>query len=115
MGGLKYFLLMAFTLIFTACQNSQITSGLLGNSSNGSSGVPSGRTQIIQATANDPNGVTKVEFYVNSALTCTSTSAPYNCSWNVPVGAGIAYQLQTKAYDAQGKVGSSQLVSVTSQ
>ena len=100
-------------LITVGCQKNQLGSGI----NNSISSASSGRTQIIQATASDPNGVTKVEFYVNGALVpnCTITTAPYNCPWQVPVGAGIPYQLQTKAYDAQGKVGTSQIVNVTSQ
>jgi hypothetical protein len=110
------FFAFIFVVLSTGCQNSQSTSASLGNVTNGSS-VTAGRTQIIQATAQDPNGISRVDFYANNALipTCSITSAPYNCNWSVPAGAGVAYQLQTKAYDAQGKVGVSPIVNVTSR
>jgi hypothetical protein len=69
----------------------------------------------ISATASDNVGVTKVEFYVNSALTCTTTSSPYSCVWAVPSSKGTAYSLQTKAYDAANNIGSSTVVKVTSK
>lgn len=112
--GRLLFLILGGLLLISGCQNSQTSSGVLGNSTNGST-VPPGRTQLIQATASDPAGVTKVEFYVNGTLTCTITSSPYNCSWQVPVGAGVQYQLQTIAYDTKGLQGSSQVINVTSQ
>src|SRR5260221_5395709 len=111
---IKYFLkLIGLVVLISGCQKTGVT--IPGSNSNGSSGVPSNRTTLIQATAQDSIGVSKVEFYVNQQLTCTTFSAPYNCSWNVPPGGGIQYALQTKAYDAQGKVGVSQVVNVTSQ
>jgi hypothetical protein len=110
--GRKYFLIggVVFTLLTGGCQNR-----MSGNFTSSSSSVSQNRAVVIQATAQDSVGVTKVEFYVNQQLTCTITSSPYNCSWQVPSGAGVSYQLQTKAYDAQGKVGSSQIVNVTSR
>jgi chitodextrinase len=71
---------------------------------------------VITATASDNIGVTKVQFYVNGALTCTSTTSPYSCaSWNVAAGKNQKYQLQAMAYDAAGNVGVSAIVSVTSK
>jgi chitinase len=69
----------------------------------------------MSASASDNVGVVKVEFYVNGALMCTEAGAPYNCTWKVPGAPHAKYQLQGKAYDAAGNVGSSSLVSVTAK
>ena len=69
---------------------------------------------VIAANATDNVGVTKVDFYVNNSLTCTDTAAPYYCTWSVPAPPNKSYQLQAKAYDAKGNVGTSQTVSVIS-
>ena len=75
--------------------------------------VTSKTTVVIQASASDDIGVTKVEFYANGALKCTDTSAPYSCNWQAPKRSPKPVQLQVKAYDASGKVGNSAIVSVT--
>jgi subtilisin family serine protease len=61
-------------------------------------------TVTIAANATDNLGVTRVEFYVSGALKCTDTAAPYNCAWLVP-NTKTTYNLQAKAYDARGNVG----------
>jgi subtilisin family serine protease len=85
------------------------------NSPVNNSTVPRRTTVTISATASDNIGVTRVEFYVNNALTCTDTAAPYTCSWSVPNTKGVAYNLQARALDAAGNVGNSAVVRVTSQ
>jgi chitinase len=77
--------------------------------------VPKKSTVTISATASDNVGVTRVEFYVNAQLTCSDTAASYTCAWKVPASPGRTYQLQAKAYDAQGNVSSSGIVTVKSQ
>ena len=72
-------------------------------------------TITITANASDNVGVSKVQFFVNGAVTCTSTNSPYNCAWKVPSAKNQTYQLQTKAYDAAGNAGSSAIVTVTSK
>jgi hypothetical protein len=43
----------------------------------------------VAATATDPSNISKVEFYVDWALSKTETSAPFNFNWNTAkVGAG---------------------------
>jgi hypothetical protein len=83
-------------------------------SSAGLGSYTSSRTTIIHATATDNVGVNYVEFYVSGKIQCTIMNPPYDCPWQVPVGAGITYTFQTKAYDAQGNVGVSTPVQVTS-
>jgi chitinase len=80
---------------------------------NGAS-VQKNSSVTISATALDNVGVTKVEFYVNGKLTCSDTS-PYTCAWKVLGAPRRTYQLQAIAYDGQGNVGSSSIVTVTSQ
>ena len=69
----------------------------------------------ITASASGDTGVTAVRFYVNGNLICSDTVGPYTCAWRVPPRAGRTYQLEVKASDAQGNVGSSGVVTVISQ
>ena len=61
----------------------------------------------ITATANDNVGVTRVEFFVNGALQCTDTAAPYSCVWRVAAAMNKPYQLQARAFDLAGNQGTS--------
>ena len=63
-------------------------------------------TLTITATANDNVGVTRVDFLVNGAVQCTDTTAPYSCNWRVPAAPNKTYQLQARAFDQAGNVGS---------
>lgn len=62
-------------------------------------------TVTITATANDNVGVTRVEFLVNNTLQCADTTAPYSCNWSVPNVRNVTYQLQARAFDQVGNVG----------
>ncbi|HLG14404.1 MAG TPA: Ig-like domain-containing protein [Blastocatellia bacterium] len=69
-------------------------------------------TISISANASDVDGtVTKVEFFANSTLLNTDTSAPYKFVWS-GVGAG-AYSLTAKATDNQGASTTSSPVNVS--
>ena len=71
-------------------------------------------TVTIKASASDDTGVTKVEFYVDGVLLSTDTTANYTASWNTGALAnGSAHQLETKAYDSSGNIGSSAIINVT--
>ncbi len=59
----------------------------------------------ITANASDNVGVTRVEFLVNGNLQCTDTVAPYTCGWRVPNPPNKTYQLQARAFDLAGNVG----------
>ncbi|MCY1078280.1 Ig-like domain-containing protein [Archangium lansingense] len=68
---------------------------------------------MLEASASDSSGVTKVEFYDGTTLIGTDTTASYVLSWNtVGVGEGV-HTLSVKAYDSAGKVRTSAGVSVT--
>ena len=62
-------------------------------------------TVTITATASDNVGVTRVDFLVNGAVQCSDTTAPYNCNWRVPAAPNKTYQLQARAFDLAGNVG----------
>lgn len=67
----------------------------------------------INANASDNFGVVKVEFYVGNTLTCTVTSAPYTCVWQVP-NQRANFNLKATAYDAAGKT-ATHTISVSSR
>jgi len=77
------------------------------------SGSTASSTIAVQASASDNVGVTKVEFYLDSALQSTSLSSPYTWSWNTASSTNGSHTLSTKAYDAAGNVGTSANVGVT--
>ena len=109
----KILILGSALITMIGCQKNRLPSNIAGNVNNGSTITP-GHVEVIQATASDAVGVTKVEFYVNGVLTCTVVKPPYSCPWTVPSASGVAYQLQTKAYNAMNKIGLSPIVNVTS-
>jgi|GEM_PF-3078699 len=67
------------------------------------------RSVTIAATASDNVGVTKVEFYINNALRCTSYKTPYSCSWYPGGKRYVNYTIKAKAYDKTGNVGYSSI------
>ncbi len=68
----------------------------------------------ISATATDNVGVARVEFYVNGSLLCTDASASYSCNWKVPNQPNRTYQIEVRAYDQAGNLGSA-VLQVTSR
>jgi hypothetical protein len=67
-------------------------------------------TVSITASASDNIGVIRLEFYINGALQCTDSQAPYGCTWKVPNNGSIKnYRLDAKAYDAANNVGTATL------
>ena len=67
----------------------------------------------VTADASDNVGVTKVEFYADSALLGAAISPPYAFPWNFSTVADGQHTLQARAYDAAGNIGSSAVVRVT--
>jgi glucose/arabinose dehydrogenase/regulation of enolase protein 1 (concanavalin A-like superfamily) len=67
-------------------------------------------TVSIAASASDPDGVTKVDFYNGATLIGTSTTAPYSFDWT-NVGAGT-YNLTAKATDTLGDSATSASITV---
>jgi glucose/arabinose dehydrogenase len=66
-------------------------------------------TVTITATASDNVGVARMEFLVNGALQCADTTSPYSCNWSVPNAKNVTYQLQARAFDQAGNVGTSSI------
>ena len=67
----------------------------------------------INANASDNFGVVKVDFFVGTTLTCTITSAPYTCVWQVP-NQRANFHLKATAHDVAGKT-TTHTISVSSQ
>ncbi len=83
------------------------------NPTNGST-VARKSTITIAASASDASGIARVEFYVNSVLKCTDTTASYTCLWTVPGGKPLTFTLQAKAFDKANN-NASKSISVTSK
>jgi len=66
-------------------------------------------TVNIQAKATDNIGVSKVEFYVDSALKSTDTSSPYAYSWNSAEASNATHTLKAIAYDTSNITGFNQI------
>jgi len=63
-------------------------------------------------SAADNVGVVKVELYVDGILTAASSSTPFTTKWNTKKAIAGAHNLQTRAYDASGNIGTSAAVGV---
>jgi len=88
----------------TTAPVTSISSPLAGATVNGTVGV--------SVSASDNVAVTKVELYVDGALSGTMTTSPYLFSWDTTTLANGSHTLQTKAYDAAGNVGTSAAIGV---
>jgi thermitase len=62
-------------------------------------------TVAVQGTATDNVGVTKIEFYVDGALSTSTTTSPFSFSWDTAGVTNASHTLSVKAYDAAGNVG----------
>lgn len=68
------------------------------------SGKTVGGIVTVSATATDSVGVTKVDFYVDSTLKASDTSAPYSFRWDTGLAGNGSHTLIAKAYDAAANV-----------
>ncbi|HZH18491.1 MAG TPA: Ig-like domain-containing protein [Archangium sp.] len=68
-------------------------------------------TLTVEAT--DPEGVTRVEFYINTMLVGSDSSAPFSYLWNTQNESIGPHVLAARAYDAAGNVGTSVQVRVS--
>ena len=83
------------------------------NPTNGGT-VPRNQKVTVSASATDNSKVTRVDFYINTTLLGSVTTAPYNCPWKVPAKNGALYKVQARAYDAVGN-SALQTITVTAQ
>jgi chitodextrinase len=60
----------------------------------------------VTANASDNTQVAKVEFYVNSQLVGSDTTAPYAYKWDTTLSPNNTYTLLAKAYDSTGNTAS---------
>jgi hypothetical protein len=77
------------------------------------SGSRLSRVVEFAADATDPEGVTRVEFYVNTRLVGSDTSAPFSCQCDTMISSADNASLTARAYDAAGNVGVSAPVVAT--
>ena len=75
--------------------------------------VPRNQNVTINATASDSTTITQVQFYVDSSLLGTVTTAPYSYPWKVPGKKGT-HTVKAQAYDAKGN-SASEAITVTAQ
>lgn len=64
-------------------------------------------------TASDNVGVTNVEFYVDSSLLGTDSSAPYSQNWDTTAFSNTLHTLFARAFDLAGNIGTSSSITVT--
>ncbi len=72
----------------------------------------SGTVQVT-ASASDNVGVSKVEFFIDSALVGTDTASPYTYTWNSATATNGSHVLVARAYDAAGNSASSNPITVS--
>jgi len=71
-------------------------------------------TVSITVTANDTNGISKVEFYINNVKKGEDTEAPYVYEWNTAaLQYGSTHTIFAKAYDKAGNSATSSPIAVT--
>jgi len=100
----------------TVSVNNLTTSSLavaITNPKNGGS-VPRNQKVTVSASVTDNSKVTRMDFYVNSSLLGSVTTAPYNYPWKVPAKRGASYSVQARAYDAIGN-SAAQTITVSAQ
>lgn len=64
-------------------------------------------TVYLAASASDNVGVTRVEFFVDSTLRATDTTAPYGTNFNLSGPPGSQHTVMARAFDAAGNMGQS--------
>lgn len=74
------------------------------------SGTTVGMTLIVDIQANDASGISRIEFYVQNVLVHTVTETPYQWSWDTTKYPNGEYRITVKAYDAFGRVNTSQTI-----
>lgn len=70
------------------------------------------RSVTVSVVSSDNRAVTRAELYINGRLTSSSTAGSFNYTWSTSKLKAGTYQLQSRAYDADGNIGSSAIVSV---
>ncbi len=66
---------------------------------------------VLRATAYDPSGLARVEFYVGTALVGADDKAPFTLNWDASKSSGVQ-KITARAYDATGNINTSGIVTV---
>ena len=64
---------------------------------------------LIDVTATDNVGVTRVEIRINGVLAATDTTAPYQLVWSTGSAANGQYTIEARAYDAANNIANAQV------
>lgn len=96
----------AAPLVDTVVPTTTVTNPLNGSS------IAGLRSVTISVVSSDNRAVTRAEIYINGRLTASSASGTFNYTWSTSNLKAGTYQLQSRAYDAEGNIGSSAVVSV---
>lgn len=75
--------------------------------------VPRNSSVTITATATDNVAVTQVKFYVDNALKCTDTTAPYTCVFSTATKKNVTHMLKAQAEDAALNISSHTIQVIT--
>jgi hypothetical protein len=67
----------------------------------------------IKADATDFLGIKNVKFYINDALKCTDTTAPYECQWDTNLLQFGSYTIRAIAEDTSAQTTSDQIIVTT--
>jgi len=66
-------------------------------------------TTVIQATASDDKGVSKVEIYIDGAFSTSLINSPYTYQWNTLTAANGNHTITAKAYDTINQTNEAQV------
>ncbi|MEZ5919440.1 MAG: S8 family serine peptidase [Alphaproteobacteria bacterium] len=89
-------------LTYTPSEPEQDTISPTASIGNPLSGATIVGTSVVDVSANDNVGVTKVDLYVNGAFYATDTAAPYSFAWDTSSFGNADVTLAAHAYDAAG-------------
>lgn len=79
------------------------------NITNPSNGATISGVEVVQATASDNIGVTKVEFYLDGTLRSTDTSSPFVWNFDTNTTSTGAHVIEARAYDAANNIGTTSI------
>lgn len=64
----------------------------------------------IEATATDPQGISRIDFYVDGVLLSSDSSSPYTAAWDSGMFIALPHTIEARAYDTAGIVGTDSVV-----
>ncbi len=91
----------------------QVTTGPVTAITAPTSGATVAGTITVTASANDPGGIVRVEFFVDGDLKGTATSSPYSITLDTRTLSMGSHTLVSRAHNAAGNIGTSPSVAFT--